>query len=97
VPGIELSPKQRAFLKSKAHDMEPKLQIGKNGLTDAFLKELEAALARDELVKVRVGKHVDEGLAGEAAGKVKAAFVAQVGRTAVFYRAAKEPTIELPD
>jgi RNA-binding protein len=93
----ELSAKQRAFLKKKAHDMEPRLQIGKNGVTDAFVKELETALEREELVKVRVGKHVAEELADEAAAKSRAALVAKLGHTVIYYRAAKEPKLELPD
>ena len=94
---MDLTAKQRAFLKTKGHDLEPRLQIGKNGLTDAFMKELETALARDELVKVRVGKFVAEGSADEAATKSRAALVARLGRTILLYRASKEPKIELPE
>ncbi|MBI3722825.1 YhbY family RNA-binding protein [bacterium] len=93
---IELSPRQRAFLKSKGHALEPKLQIGKSGLSDAFLRELEIALSRDELVKVRVGKQVEDALAEEAAARTSAALVATLGRTVLYYRAAEEPVIELP-
>jgi RNA-binding protein len=92
----DLNPKQRAFLKSQAQSLEAKLQIGKNGLSDNFLKELDVALERDELVKVKVGKFVEDTLADEAASKTKAALVAKLGRTALYYRAAKEPKINLP-
>jgi RNA-binding protein YhbY len=61
------------------------------------LKELASALERDELVKVRVGKFVDEVLAAEAAEKVKAVVVAQLGRTALYYKAAEEPRLSLPE
>ena len=93
---MDLSAKQRAFLKSHAQTLDAKLQIGKNGLSDAFLKELEIALARDELVKVRIGKQVEETLALEAASKTKSSLVAKLGRTALYYRAGKEPKISLP-
>ena len=93
----ELSPKQKAFLKSKGQGLDPRLQIGKNGLTESFLKELEVALERDELVKVKVGKYVEETLAAEAATKTKAALVATLGRTALYYRPSKEPKLDLPD
>jgi RNA-binding protein len=92
----DLTPKQKAFLKSQAQALEAKLQIGKNGLSDGFLKELEVALERDELVKVKIGKHVEETLALEAADKTKAALVAQLGRTAIYYRESDEPKISLP-
>ena len=92
----EITPKQRAFLKSQAQPLEAKLQIGKNGLSDAFLKELEVALDRDELVKVKIGKFVEETLADEAAAKTRAALVARIGRTALYYRPGKEPKLVLP-
>jgi RNA-binding protein len=92
----DLTPKQRAWLKSRAQPLEAMLQIGKNGLSDNFLKELDVALERDELVKVRVGKFVEEALADEAAAKTRAVLVGRVGRTAIYYRAAKEPVIKLP-
>lgn len=93
----ELTAKQRAYLKSQAHALEPLLQIGKNGVTDNFLKELDGALEREELIKVRIGKFVDETQADEAAKKTKAALVAKLGRTVIYYRPAEEPRIELPE
>jgi RNA-binding protein len=94
----ELSPKQKAFLKSQGQGLDPRLQIGKNGLTESFLKELDVALERDELVKVKVGKYVDgsDALVAEAASKASAALVATLGRTALYYRASKEPRLVLP-
>ncbi len=92
----ELTAKQRAHLKSQAQPLEAKLQIGKNGLSDNFVKELDVALERDELVKVRIGKFVEESLAAEAAAKTKAALVGTVGRTALYYRRSKEPKLKLP-
>lgn len=92
----ELTAKQKAFLKSHGQKLEAKLQIGKNGVSDTFVKELDVALERDELVKVRIGKFVEETLAAEAAAKTKASLVATLGRTALYYRAAKEPKLALP-
>ena len=90
-----LTAKQRAFLKSKAHAMEPLLQLGKAGATDGFLHELEVALSREELVKIRIGKFVEADLA-ELAKTAKAELVGEVGRTAILYRAAEEPKLSLP-
>jgi RNA-binding protein len=90
-----LTPKQRSFLKSRAHDLEPLLQLGKAGVTEGFLRELETALAREELVKIRIGKFVDANLE-EVASKAKAELVAEVGRTAILYRPGDEPGIVLP-
>lgn len=92
----ELTAKQKAYLKSQAQPLDDKLQIGKNGLSDNFVKELDVALERDELVKVRIGKFVEDTLANEAAAKARATLVGKVGRTAIYYRASKEPKIKLP-
>ena len=110
----DLTAKQKAFLKSQSQTLEAKLQIGKNGLSDNFVKELDIALERDEIVEVRVGKFVSgesegrspsrgdrgvspmETLAAEAATKSRSTLVGTVGRTALYYRAAKEPKLKLP-
>ena len=94
---LELNAKQRAFLKTHAHDLEPKLQIGKNGVSETFVKELDVALERDEVVKLKVGKFVEGDPAADAAAKTRAALVARLGRTVLLYRPSKEPKIELPE
>ncbi len=91
-----LTTKQRAFLRSRAHALQPRLQLGKAGVSDGFVRELEQALARDELVKVRIGRLVETDLAAVAA-KASAELVGSVGRVAIFYRKGAEPAIELPE
>ncbi len=51
---MALSPKQRSFLKGKAHALKPVVMIGKEGLTDSVLKSLYDALRSHELVKIKV-------------------------------------------
>lgn len=65
-------------------------------MTEGFVKELEATLAREELVKIRVVKNVEVDLE-ELARKAKAELVVELGHTAIFYRAAQEPKLVLPD
>lgn len=48
-----LAPAQRKQLKARAHALHPILQIGEKGLTDAVVAEIDRALARHELVKIR--------------------------------------------
>lgn len=92
---MQLSTKQQAFLRSKAHPLEATVQLGKQGASEGFRAQLGGALDRDELVKVRLGRHVTLDLAA-LAGELGAALVAHVGRMAVFYRPAAEPRIALP-
>ena len=46
--------KQRAYLRKMAHQLEPIFQIGKEGVTDAFIDGLNKALTKREIVKVHI-------------------------------------------
>jgi len=84
------SGKLRRTLRAAGHHLCPVVQIGKEGLTEAVLRQLDRALADHELVKVKVGTEspedrfaVAEALAGAGAGTK----VAQIlGRTVLVYR-----------
>lgn len=92
----KLTTKQVSFLRSRAHGLEPQVKLGKQGGTDGLRKELDLALARHELVKVRMGKLVEvdtEALANE----LRAAIVQKLGHVVVMYRPAAEPKLALPD
>jgi len=52
---MELTPKQKSFLRSRAHDLNPVVMTGSNGLTEAVLKEIEQAIAHHELIKIKLG------------------------------------------
>lgn len=49
-----LTGKQRSKLRSLANTMKPIFQIGKIGIEDNFLKQIEEALNARELIKVKV-------------------------------------------
>ena len=92
---LTLSPKQLRFLRSRAHTLEPRLSLGKQGASEGVRRELEALLAQNELIKVRIGKFVKLDL-DALAKEFGAAVVHKVGRNLVLYRPAPEPTIQLP-
>ena len=46
--------KQRSYLKSLAHDIDPTVYIGKAGVTDNVIKEIDMCLEARELVKVKL-------------------------------------------
>ena len=46
--------KQRAYLRGLANTMTPIFQIGKNGVEETFLRQLEEALEARELIKIKV-------------------------------------------
>ena len=51
---MNLSTKQKQFLKGLAHNLKPVVLMGANGLTEAVLAEIEIALNHHELIKVKV-------------------------------------------
>ena len=97
----ELSSKQRAHLRSLAHHLKPVLQVGAEGVSDAFLGSLAEAFHTRELLKVKVLEGAPEGAratADEIVRRLEGAHVAQtIGRTIVLYRRHPEkPEIRLP-
>ena len=51
---IMLNSKQRAKLRSMANSLETILQIGKGGISENTVKQVEDALKARELIKIRV-------------------------------------------
>jgi RNA-binding protein len=70
-----------------AHALEPVVQVGPSGVTDAVIRSLDAALLAHELVKVRLHDPEDKRAAAarlaEAAG---AALCGLIGHTVILYR-----------
>ena len=87
-------------LRALAHHLEPVVQLGKNGLTDAIAAAVEDAIEHHELVKVRLATEspADRDESAEELARALKAEVAQVlGRTILLYRRhPSEPKINLP-
>ena len=96
---MELTSKQRAFLRAQANTLQAVLHVGKGGVADTLIKQADDALTARELIKGKVletAPVTTKEAAAEIAEKVNAASVQVVGRTFVLYRPAKEPIIILP-
>ena len=95
-----LTGKQRSYLKGLANNLEPIFQIGKNGLSDNFLKQVEEALETRELIKIKILKNSlleARETAMEIADSLDAEFVQSIGSKFVLYKESKEnKKIELP-
>ena len=52
-----MTTKQRAKLRAMCNELEPVLQIGKDGITDNLVKQCWDALEARELIKVNVQKN----------------------------------------
>jgi RNA-binding protein len=97
---VDLTPKQRQYLRALAHHLKPVVLVGAAGLSEAVLAKVGAELDNHELIKVKVAKEapVDVGRgAGELAERTRSEVAQIIGRTVVLYRArAEKPTIVLP-
>lgn len=63
---MSLRGKQKRFLRSQAHHLQPIFQIGKGGINSAMIVQIEEALEKRELIKVSLLQNTDE-VAEEAA------------------------------
>lgn len=96
-----LTSKQRAHLRSLAHELKPILHVGVDGVSDAVTESIDEAFNTRELFKVKVldtaPVDVDEAAAAIAA-RIPDVHVPQtIGRTLVLYRPfPDDPEIRLP-
>ncbi len=95
-----LTSKQRAYLRSLGHELDPVFLVGKGGLSEQITKELDDVLEARELIKVRVLKSCleDRGeMADKIAEELGADVVQKIGHSFLLYRESmKKPQIELP-
>lgn len=94
-----LNSKQRAHLKSLSSTMDVKIIIGKNGVSENLLKQIDDTLNANEIVKLKILKNNlfdnDETIS-EICEKLKCELVSHMGAKFVLYRATKEKMIKLP-
>ena len=85
---MELTSKQRAYLRGEAQTIDPIVMIGKDGLTANVTAALDEALTHHELVKVKFQQYKEDvkEIAFRCAELTSSVLVATTGFTAVFYR-----------
>ena len=95
-----ITSKQRSYLKSIANGIEPIFQLGKNGVTENFIRQMEEGLEAREIVKVNVLNNSllqPKEVANDIASKIGAEFVQSIGNKFVLYRESKDnKKIQLP-
>ncbi|HOP28290.1 MAG TPA: ribosome assembly RNA-binding protein YhbY [Spirochaetota bacterium] len=90
----ELNGRQRRKLKSLAHHLNPVVQIGQKGLTEALIKAVDKALSDHELIKVKFVDFKEEkhDLADDVVKETGSALVGMIGNIAILYR--ENPELE---
>ncbi len=94
-----LTSKQRAYLRGIAQSYETIFQIGKGGISDNLIMQVNDALKKRELIKLRVLDNCDlssREAADQIAEKTSADVVQVIGsRFVLFKRNPQEPVIDL--
>ena len=90
---MELRGKQKRFLRSQAHHLQPIFQIGKNGINDAVIVQINEALEKRELIKINLLQNTDEiaeDVAHVLEEKINCEIVQIIGRVLVLYKASSK-------
>ena len=95
-----LKGKQRAYLRSVANTLKPITQIGKEGVTESFLDQLEDMLKAREIVKVSILENAGldaKETANAICEAIRAEFVQAIGFKFTIYKKNEEdPKIIFP-
>lgn len=95
-----LTGKQKRYLRSMAHHLDPIFQVGKNGTNEHLMRHINDAIEKRELMKVQIlnncldDKHE---IAEELAVETGSELVQIIGSTIILYKESRDhKQIELP-
>ncbi len=94
---LTITPTQRKTLKGDAHDLNPVVMIGNDGLTPAVIKEAKLAISHHGLIKIRVfgdDREARIAIYEELCDKLDAAPVQHIGKLLVIWRPKDELEVE---
>ena len=88
-----MNSKQRAYLRGLANTMPAIFQVGKNGISENFIKQIDDALEARELIKITILKNAfldPRTTLSDLAESLEAEPVSAVGLKIVLYRESKK-------
>ncbi|TWT09071.1 ribosome assembly RNA-binding protein YhbY [Planomicrobium sp. CPCC 101079] len=95
-----LTSKQKSFLRSEAHHIDPIFQVGKGGVSGTMLRQIEEALEKRELIKISILQNNEDDkneVAKALAEGTFAELVQLIGHTVILYKpSVNNKRIELP-
>lgn len=96
-----MTSKQRAYLRALSNKLDAIFQVGKNGLNENLIKQVDDALEARELIKLSVLETAPDenySIANELASKTTSILVQIVGNKITLYRPRKKNSkIVLPN
>lgn len=96
-----MTSKQRAYLRALSNKVEAIFQVGKNGINDNLIKQVDDALEAREIIKLSILETApleNYSIANELSLKTNSILVQVVGNKVTLFRPRKKnPRIVLPD
>jgi RNA-binding protein len=91
-----LSNPQKRYLRGLAHDLKPIIMVGAKGPTDTVIAELDAALERHELIKVKFAaedRETRDAWIEQLIEKSGASLISRIGNVAIVFRRSKDKAL----
>jgi len=96
-----LTGKQKRFLRKQAHHLKAIFQVGKHGVNEQMVQQINDVLEKRELIKVAVLQNCltdQQTIAEQLVEQTGAQLVQIIGRQIVLYKPSEEhSTIQLPN
>ena len=95
-----ITPKQRAKLKKISHGYKPLVNIGKGGISENTLKQIDDTLNKREVMKIKIlNNNLDDRdmLIDEILTKLDCDFVRYMWNILTIYRESENKVIDLDD
>lgn len=86
---MDMTTKEKQYLKSKAHFLKPVVMIGNNGLTEGVIAEINLALNHHELIRVKIAageRETKKRIASAIVRETGANLIELIGSILVLYR-----------
>ena len=91
-----LTGKQKRYLRSLAHNIDPIFQIGKAGINDNMISQIDETLENRELIKIHILQNKND-LAQTLSQATNSEVVQVIGSMIIIYRESQEnKEISLP-
>jgi RNA-binding protein len=96
---MKLTTKQITHLRGLAHNLNPVVMIGNNGLTENVIKEVELNLNAHELIKIQVAgddRDARKTIYHQICDQTSAIAIHHIGKQLVIYRPSEKNKIIIP-
>ncbi|WP_321324103.1 ribosome assembly RNA-binding protein YhbY [Thiomicrorhabdus sp.] len=95
----KLTNNQKKYLRGIAHNINPMIIIGANGVTENLMKELESTLEHHEILKIKMASADREDrkqIVDYILEQTGALLVQTIGKICVIYRQSEDTELPLP-